>query len=80
MSCCSKTKEVVTKTKHIAVGFVRLARGTKYEFTDDRVRACRECPDNYWLGRSLWCRICKCFVPAKARVKEEMCPLGKWLA
>lgn len=26
--------------------------------------------------RSLFCRICKCFIPAKARVKEEKC--DKW--
>ena len=30
-------------------------------------------------GRSnLFCRLCKCFVPAKARVENQKCPLGKW--
>ena len=29
-------------------------------------------------GRKLFCKLCKCFIPAKARVKEEKCPLGKW--
>ena len=28
--------------------------------------------------RMLYCRICKCFIPAKARVKEKKCPLNKW--
>ena len=28
--------------------------------------------------RNLFCRICKCFVPAKARVENEKCPIGKW--
>ena len=28
--------------------------------------------------QNLFCRICKCYVPAKARVKEETCPLNKW--
>ncbi len=28
--------------------------------------------------RNLYCRLCKCFIPAKARVKEYYCPLGKW--
>ncbi len=28
--------------------------------------------------RNLYCRLCKCFVPAKARVTEEKCPLDKW--
>lgn len=32
----------------------------------------------YAKGRKLFCRICKCFVPAKAMVKEEECPLGRW--
>jgi len=78
MSCCSKTKEMLTKTKHIAQGFVRAARGVKYEFTDDRIRICQRCMNNYWIGRSLWCGICKCFVPGAARVKEKKCPLDRW--
>ncbi len=28
--------------------------------------------------RRLYCRLCKCFIPGKARVTEEKCPLGKW--
>ena len=28
--------------------------------------------------RRLYCRLCKCFIPAKARVKDKICPLGKW--
>ena len=28
--------------------------------------------------RNLFCRICKCFVPAAARVKKKKCPLEKW--
>ena len=28
--------------------------------------------------RRLYCRICKCFIPGKARVENENCPLGKW--
>jgi hypothetical protein len=78
MTCCSKTKEILTTTKHIAQGFSRLARGQKSAFTDDRIRVCQKCEDNYWIGRTLWCKICKCFVPAKARVQEEKCPLDKW--
>jgi hypothetical protein len=29
-------------------------------------------------GRSLYCRICKCWIPAKVKVQDEKCPLGKW--
>jgi hypothetical protein len=71
---------MTAKAKNIVLGNVRLLRGEKYEFTDDRVRTCQHCESNYWIARSLWCKICKCFVPAKARVKEENCPLGKWSA
>lgn len=79
MTCCGKTiSNIATKAGHIATGLTNLAMGIKYEFTDDRVRACQQCDKNYWLGRSLWCSICKCFVPAKARVKDEQCPIGKW--
>ena len=28
--------------------------------------------------RNLYCRICKCFIPAKARVKEMNCPKNVW--
>ena len=28
--------------------------------------------------RNLFCRKCKCFIPAKAKVKKEKCPEGKW--
>ena len=30
--------------------------------------------------RNLYCRICKCFVPAAARDKKKKCVLGKWEA
>ncbi|HUV42111.1 MAG TPA: hypothetical protein VMW23_10020 [Sedimentisphaerales bacterium] len=28
--------------------------------------------------RQLYCRLCKCFIPAKARVADKNCPLKKW--
>lgn len=76
MGCCGKIK-------NIAKGYTRLATDTirvteKYEFTDSRVRICQKCDERYWIGRTLWCSLCKCFVPAKARVKDEHCKLGKW--
>jgi len=76
MSCCGKSK--LKKLGNIAKGFKSLARGEKYEFTDSRIDICRECDKNYWIKRTLWCGHCKCFVPAKARVKDEKCPLNKW--
>ena len=103
MECCGGGG-TAKKVGQIATGYINLARGVKYEFTDDRVRACQKCEDSTWLtksqfgkwlvknnvkvlrnwkdlsvlpklpkeengrGRGLYCRICKCYVPAKARV------------
>jgi len=71
------------KAKQIVKGFTTLAVDTvngvdKYEFTDERVRACQTCDDNEWIFRRLMCKHCKCYIPAKARVPDEKCPLGKW--
>lgn len=76
MACCPKN--AVQKGINIVKGFTALATGIKYEFTDDRVRECQKCEKNYWVGRRLFCSICKCFIPAKARVENEKCPLDKW--
>jgi len=75
MGCCGKT---ITKVRHIAIGYTNLIRGKKCLDTDKRTRTCQGCSENYWLGRSLWCRLCKCYIPAKARVEDEKCPLDKW--
>jgi hypothetical protein len=75
MGCCGKT---IRTAKNIAEGYTNLARGKKFEFTDGRVRVCQKCEFNYWLGKKLFCSICKCFVPAKARVKDNTCPKGLW--
>ena len=76
MHCCGKN--TVQKGINIAKGFTALAVGKKYEFTDGRVRVCQGCSDHYKIGRVLFCKICKCNVPAKARVKEETCPADRW--
>ncbi len=75
MGCCGKT---ISKVKNIAIGYTRYATDVKYEFTDDRIRICQKCKKNYWIKRTLWCSICKCFIPAKASVENEKCPLNKW--
>ena len=61
----------------------------KYEFTDNRVQICQKCSDNIWFGRNLFCKLFMrragstlwpdpiAFVPIRARVEEEMCPLHK---
>lgn len=32
----------------------------------------------YKHGAKLFCAVCKCWLPAKARVKDEKCPMGYW--
>ena len=76
MGCCGKAKNIVR-------GFATLGRDVvigknKYEFTDSRVRVCQKCMQNEWRGRKLFCKECNCFIPAKARVPDEKCPLNKW--
>jgi len=78
MSCCGKAKNVIKKTANIVTGYSRLVRGVRCRDTDDRIRTCQWCEKNYWIKRTLWCSICKCYIPAKARVEDEDCPLGKW--
>ena len=78
MTCCGKAKRVINKAGNIVKGYTALATGKKYEFTDGRIRVCRKCEDNYWIGRVIFCSICKCPIPAKARVENEKCPKGKW--
>jgi len=79
MGCCGKT---IRKAKNIVRGNVALMMGMKYEFTDGRIGICQQCAKDktggYWIGKTLWCSICKCYIPAKTRVKEEKCPKGKW--
>lgn len=33
---------------------------------------------DYQPRAKLFCRICKCWLPAKTYVKNEQCPLNKW--
>jgi hypothetical protein len=78
MTCCGKAKKIANKGKNIIKGFTALAMGKKYEFTAGRLSVCRVCPDNYWIAKTLWCKICKCNLEAKARVEDEKCPKDKW--
>ena len=87
MGCCGKA---IQTAKGIVVGHTNLARGKKYEFTDRRIRICQKCPDNYWIGRRLFCQVRLrrfgsnvwpdpwAYVPGFARKEAEKCPLGRW--
>lgn len=67
-----------------------LLKVKKYEFTDDRIRACQKCEWNFWIRRSLFCKLrlrrfgrtlwpdISAYVPGFARDENEKCPIGKW--
>lgn len=39
---------------------------------------CNGCPKRIALTNQ--CGVCKCFLSAKTKLKQESCPEGKWLA
>lgn len=41
-----------------------------------RLRICRACP--YYAPETEQCTHCTCFVPLKARLVTEQCPLAIW--
>ena len=45
------------------------------ETVETRKAECMACPDND-LGR---CLKCGCYLYSKVRVRDERCPIGKWL-
>jgi hypothetical protein len=64
----------------MATGYKNYIAGAKTEESELRIRICRSCPKHFYFGSALWCKKCGCFLPAKARVPDENCPLGKWTA
>lgn len=62
--------DIVTEVKTITNAFLKTAEA--YE----RIKVCESC-DKY-LKRAKICGECKCFMPAKSRLRYADCPLGKW--
>ncbi len=85
MGCCGKIKKLKNIVHGLSSYTIEKTTGiplAKCLHTDDRIRICQTCPDNDWRnnGKSLWCGICDCFIPGKARVEVEKCPgtVDKW--
>jgi len=87
MSCCGKPKQIAKQGLHIVQAYMGLAiektfnkEVMKYKHTAARLQICRECKFVWWRNkqRSLWCKLCGCFMPAKARIEAIECPKGKW--
>lgn len=75
MGCCGKS---IQKVKSIAVGYTNLALRKATSEAKRRLIICRNCGSNRWRGLRMWCEECHCYIPAKVRVPEEKCKLGKW--
>lgn len=45
---------------------------------DNRLSICKSCPNFRKLTKQ--CKICKCIMPAKAKLADARCPIGKWVA
>ena len=41
-----------------------------------RLEICKQCDE--YIPNINMCGVCKCFISAKARIKKQTCPLGKW--
>ena len=64
------------KVKSIITGWTNVV--WKDEATEEeairRVGICAECNHN----KIAICKVCACFIPAKARSMAESCPINKW--
>ena len=76
MSCCGK--KLATKVNHIVTGWTSLATTQPTSEAKRRLTICRNCSSNRWGKLRMWCKECKCFIPAKVRVLTEECKLGNW--
>jgi hypothetical protein len=43
---------------------------------DKRMNICNSCPELIKITSQ--CKKCGCFMPAKAKLEQAKCPLGKW--
>ena len=41
----------------------------------ERLNVCKTCPE---FNKFKVCKICKCFMPLKVKIKKAKCPKGLW--
>ena len=51
----------------------RIFSNTLYK---DRITICNSC--DFYRQWAKQCKVCKCFMPLKARLTTTSCPMGKW--
>lgn len=40
----------------------------------NRTEICYDCDER----KDKWCKVCMCYIPAKVRAKDAVCPRGYW--
>jgi hypothetical protein len=73
MSCgCSKTVHTIASG---LVGLTMSAVGptASPEVIAERTATCNACEHKVWDGRRAVCGRCKCWLPAKRRIREPQC-------
>ena len=75
MGCCGK-KTPAEKVKSIATGWKNLAWKSP-EIEAEAIRRVGVCADCNHSRNSI-CKVCACWIPAKARSMVEYCPINKW--
>lgn len=67
-------KSLITIAKNTATG---VDQSVSSEIKETRISECNNCPE---LMITRQCGQCMCFVDFKTSIKQEKCPLDKWLA
>jgi hypothetical protein len=52
------------------------AKRTEEDNADKRFEICKSCPELIKLTSQ--CKKCGCFMPAKTKLENAVCPIGKW--
>jgi hypothetical protein len=67
-------KSIFTIAKNAAKG---IDQSVPEEVAKSRLETCQKCPDLLSTGN---CKRCGCFVKFKTKVRQEECPIQKWLS
>ena len=69
---------MVTKIKHIIIGWIRKLFGLEQDLANIRLAICSQCPSRISTSLGYACKECGCILDAKARVEDEECDMNKW--
>ena len=76
MGCCGKAGQIVEGYSTLIVD--KIKKKDTHSFTQERIKTCKQNQGKCSTRNGTWCKICLCYIEAKTRVKEKICPLGKW--